>query len=103
MIKAYARDRNLSSAENVFSRLRASGACLSPLICNCFLDACVQCGDLDSAASHFAEMKEQGFIDVVGYNTMIKARLAQGQFEEVRAMVKEMVARGLRANRVTYN
>merc|ERR1719491_2666452 len=34
---------------------------------------------------------------------MIKARLNQGQFNEARALVKEMTARGLRANKVTYN
>merc|ERR1719476_166963 len=103
MIKAYARDRNLASAEKVFKGLQASGTILSPLIYNCFLDACVQCGDLGRAARHFAEMKEQGFIDVVGYNTMIKAMLAQGQFDEARALVKEMAGCGLRANKVTYN
>ena len=37
----------------------------------------MQCGDLDHAARHSAEMKEQGFIDAVGYNTMIKAMLSQ--------------------------
>merc|ERR1719512_437180 len=103
MIKAYARDRNFSSAENVFQRLQAAGAATSSLICNCFLDACVQCDKLDRAALHFAEMKEQGIIDVVGYNTMIKALLTQGQFDEARALVKEMGGRGLRANKVTYN
>merc|ERR1719330_2042589 len=103
MIKAYARDCNFASAEKLFKGLQASGISLNPLIYNCFLDACVQCGDLDRAASHFAEMKEQGFIDVVGYNTMIKARLAQGQFDEARALVKEMSGCGLRANKATYN
>merc|ERR1719512_671458 len=103
MIKAYARDRNFSSAENVFQRLQAAGAATSSLICNCFLDACVQCDKLDRAALHFAEMKEQGIIDVVGYNTMIKALLTQGQFDEARALVKEMGGRGLKANKVTYN
>merc|ERR1719232_1373508 len=34
---------------------------------------------------------------------MIKARLHQGQFDEARALVKEMADCGLRANKVTYN
>merc|ERR1740116_197779 len=34
---------------------------------------------------------------------MIKARLLQGQFDEARALVKEMAGCGLRANKVTYN
>jgi len=103
MIKAYASERNLASAENVFDRLRASGSPLSPVIYNCFLDACVQCGNLDRAWRHFAEMKSQGFLDVVSFNTMIKALLAQGKVDEARSLVKEMATRGLQANKVTYN
>merc|ERR1719277_234079 len=34
---------------------------------------------------------------------MIKALLSQGLFEDARALVKEMPARGLKANKVTYN
>merc|ERR1719346_934765 len=34
---------------------------------------------------------------------MIKALLSQGQFDEARALVKEMAGRGLKANKVTYN
>mmetsp|Transcript_102229 Transcript_102229/g.284765 ORF Transcript_102229/g.284765 Transcript_102229/m.284765 type:complete len:1078 (+) Transcript_102229:112-3345(+) len=103
MIKAYARERDLSGAASVFNRLRSSGAQLSPLIYNCFLDACVQCGDLEGALRHFEEMKELGFVDVVGYNTVLKAHLARGRTEEARALVKEMAAHGLQANKVTYN
>jgi len=103
MIKAYASERNLASAENVFDRLRASGSPLSPVIYNCFLDACVQCGNLDRAWRHFTEMKSQGFLDVVSFNTMIKALLAQGKVDEARSLVKEMATRGLQANKVTYN
>jgi len=76
---------------------------LTPLIYNCYLDACVQCGDLDGALSHFEEMKRLRFLDVVGYNTMLKAHLSSGRTEEARALVAEMSAQGLQANKVTYN
>jgi len=103
MIKAFARDRDLASAQAVFQRLQASGATLSPLIYNCFLDACVHCGDINSALKHFEEMKRLCYVDVVGYNTVLKAYLSRGLNEEARALVKEMSARGLQANKVTYN
>lgn len=103
MIKAYARERDLNAASKVFNRLRSSGSALSPLIYNSFLDACVQCGEVERAMKHFEEMKQLNYIDVVGYNTMIKAHLARGHTEEARALVKEMASRGLQANKVTYN
>merc|ERR1719414_79061 len=34
---------------------------------------------------------------------MIKALLTKGQFDEARALLKEMAGRGLKANKVTYN
>lgn len=103
MIKAYARERDLASASAVFNRLKSTGVTLSPLIYNCYLDACVQCGDLEGAIAHFEEMKELSFVDVVGYNTILKAHLSRGHTEEARALVKEMASRGLQANKVTYN
>jgi len=100
MIKAYARERDLAGAARVFNEARSSG---TPMIYNCFLDACVQCGDLERAKVHFQEMKQLNFIDVVGYNTMLKAYLGKGYTQEAHALVKEMAASGLQANKVTYN
>mmetsp|Transcript_71061 Transcript_71061/g.111239 ORF Transcript_71061/g.111239 Transcript_71061/m.111239 type:complete len:1078 (-) Transcript_71061:92-3325(-) len=103
MIKAHARDRDLASATRVFSRLRSSGTPLSSLIYNCYLDACVQCGDLEKAMHHFREMKRLNFIDVVGYNTLLKAYLTKGCTQEAHALLKEMTAAGFQANKVTFN
>jgi len=103
MIKAHARERDLASATRVFDQVRASGATLTPMIYNCYLDACVQCGDLEGAKKHFFEMKQLNFVDVVGYNTVLKAYLARGCTQEAHDLVKEMSARGLQANKVTYN
>merc|ERR1740133_239710 len=73
------------------------------MIYNCYLDACVQCGDLEGAKTHFQEMKKLNYADVVGYNTILKAYLTKGCTQEAHALVKEMTARGLQANKVTYN
>eukprot|EP00929_Paragymnodinium_shiwhaense_P045012 TRINITY_DN23051_c0_g1_i1.p1 TRINITY_DN23051_c0_g1~~TRINITY_DN23051_c0_g1_i1.p1 ORF type:complete len:1058 (+),score=256.41 TRINITY_DN23051_c0_g1_i1:128-3301(+) len=103
MIKAHARERDLKAAQAVFAQVRSSGIVLSPLIYNAMLDAFVQCGDVAAAATHFADMKASGFIDVVSYNTMLKAHLSQGRTDAAQALVKEMTVNGLAANRVTYN
>merc|ERR1719491_1868088 len=103
MIKAHARERDLASATRVFEDLRASGTTLSPMAYNSYLDACVQCGDLEAALAHFGEMKALDHVDVVGYNILIKAYLAKGCTQEAHALVKEMASRGLQANKVTYN
>jgi len=102
-IKNHARERDLAGATRVFNQVRSSGVTLTPMIYNCFLDACVQCGDLDGAKKHFQEMKQLNFVDVVGYNTVLKAYLTRGHTQEAHDLVKEMVARGLQANKVTYN
>merc|ERR1719271_1419197 len=103
LIKAYARERDLPGAARVFNEARSSGVNLSPMIYNCYLDACVQCGDLEGAKAHFQEMKQLNFVDVVGYNTVLKAYLARGCTQEAHNLVKEMAASGLQANKVTYN
>jgi len=103
LIKNYARERDLAGASRVFKEARSSGASLTPLIYNCYLDACVQCGDLEGAKAHFTEMKQLNFIDVVGYNTLLKAFLGKGCTQEAHELVKEMAARGLQANKVTFN
>jgi pentatricopeptide repeat protein len=103
MIKAYARDHDLASATKVFKNLRASGTALNSLIYNSYLDACVQCGDLEAALPHFQEMKQLNFLDVVGYNILLKAYLAKGCTHEAQALAKEMTAAGFQPNKVTFN
>lgn len=103
MIKAYARERDLAAAADVFTKVRSSGTQMSPIIYNSFLDACVQCNDIAGATRHFQEMKMLGFVDVVAYNTILKMHLSSGNTAEARALVQEMADRGLQANKVTYN
>lgn len=103
MIKAHARERDLNAAKAVFARLRASGTTLPPLIFNALLDALVQCGDDEGALKHFEEMKHLKYLDVVGYNTMLKGYLGRGLTEEACALIQEMATSGLQPNKVTYN
>ena len=43
------------------------------------------------------------YVAAVSYSMMLKAYLASSRMEEARALVKEFPARGLPANKVTYN
>merc|ERR1719326_225186 len=103
MIKACGQERNLQGAVRVFDRLKQKGAQMNALIYNCLVDACVQCGDTAAALEYFEQMKQLGFADVVSYNTVLKAHLAQGRFAEAQALLREMAQHGLLANSITYN
>merc|ERR1719389_1459545 len=103
LIRAKSKENDLDGATQVFRNLQASGAPMTPLVYNALLDSCVQCGKVGAALSHFAEMKSQGLVDVVSYNTLLKAHLRGGQLAKARAMLDEMSAAGIKANQVTYN
>merc|ERR1719214_583267 len=103
MIQACGRKHDLRGAKQAFDKLKQSGTPLSPLIYNCLLDACVQCGDMKSAEEYFHQMKQLEYADVVSYNTLLKSYLQQNRSEEAQRLLKDMVERGLPANRVTYN
>merc|ERR1719214_164868 len=103
MIQACGRKHDLRGAKQAFDKLKQSGTPLSPLIYNCLLDACVQCGDMKSAEEYFHQMKQLEYADVVSYNTLLKSYLQQNRSDEAHRLLKDMVERGLPANRVTYN
>merc|ERR1719214_325590 len=103
MIKACGRKHDLRGAKQAFDQLKQSGTPLSPLIYNCLLDACVQCGDMKGAEEYFGQMKQLECADVVSYNTLLKSYLHSNRSDEAHRLLKEMVQRGLPANKVTYN
>merc|ERR1719310_1652841 len=102
-MKLCSRKRDLRGALGVFNRLKSNGIPLNSLIYNCLLDACVQCNDLSGTLEHFETMKTMDFVDVVSYNTVLKAYLGLNKFEEAQGLLREMASRGLPANKVTYN
>merc|ERR1719310_1401253 len=102
-MKLCSRKRDLRGALGVFNRLKSNGIPLNSFIYNCLLDACVQCHDLAGALEHFEQMKKMDFVDVVSYNTVLKAYLGLNKVEEAQDILREMSARGLPANKVTYN
>merc|ERR1719456_529715 len=103
LIRAKSKENDLDGATQVFRNLQASGAPMTPLVYNALLDSCVQCGKVGAALQHFQEMKAQGLVDVVSYNTLLKAYLRNNQIAKARGLLDEMHSVGIPANQVTYN
>merc|ERR1719269_11786 len=103
MMRARSKEHDLEGAMQVFRKLQASGVQLTALAYNALLDSCVQCGKVNVALQHFKEMKDLGLVDVVSYNTLLKAYLKQGQILKARKLLTEMSENDIQANQVTYN
>merc|ERR550537_2130413 len=103
MMRARSKEHDLEGAMQVFRKLQTSGVQLTSLAYNALLDSCVQCGKVNVALQHFKEMKELGLVDVVSYNTLLKAYLKQGQIMKARKLLTEMAESNIEANQVTYN
>merc|ERR1719420_694408 len=103
MIRARSRENDLEGAMQVFRKLQSSGVQLTALAYNALLDSCVQCNKVNVALQHFKEMKDLGLVDVVSYNTLLKAYLKQGQIVKARKLLSEMAESNIQANQVTYN
>merc|ERR1719238_1984660 len=103
MMRARSKENDLEGAMQVFRKLQSSGVQLTALAYNALLDSCVQCGKVHVALQHFKEMQDLGLVDVVSYNTLLKAYLKQGQIVKARKLLKEMAENDIQANQVTYN
>merc|ERR1719420_247023 len=103
MMRARSKENDLEGAVQVFRKLQSSGVQLTSLAYNALLDSCVQCGKVNVALQHFKEMKDLGLVDVVSYNTLLKAYLKQGQIVKARKLLSEMAESDIQANQVTYN
>merc|ERR1719379_1250066 len=103
MMRARSKENDLEGAMQVFRKLQSSGVQLTALVYNSLLDSCVQCNKVNLALQHFKEMKDLGLVDVVSYNTLLKAYLKQGQIAKARKLLSEMAESNIEANQVTYN
>lgn len=103
MIRNCAAENNLQGAMRVFDSLKQSGAEMNTVIYNTVLDACVECRDMSAAESWMSQMKEVGMVDVVSFNTLIKAHLMKQNFTRARGVIDQMKSQGVQPNRVTFN
>jgi len=101
-ISAFGKDGQLDKAIGVFNGLRCSTV-PNAIVCNCLLDACVQCNNMSVALRVFEEMKNTGLADVVSYNTLMKGYAIKGEVEAARNLLKDMSALGLTASCITYH
>ena len=103
MIRNCAAENNIAGAKAVFEAAMTSGAELNNFVYNALLDACVECRDLKAAEDFMEKTRKASMIDVVSFNTLIKAHLQLGHFAKGRALMEEMKKEGLQPNMVTFN
>jgi pentatricopeptide repeat protein len=103
MIRRCAVEKNLSGAVSIFNSLKDAGAEMNSIVYNTVLDACVKCDDLQAAEDWMRQTQEAGMADVVSFNTLIKAHLAQRNLPKARELMEHMKTLGFQPNRVTYN
>jgi len=103
MIRNCAAENNLKGAVSVFESLEKSGVDMNCVIYNTVLDACVECRDLKAAEAWMEQMKKANMTDVVSFNTLIKAQLHNGNFDQARCLMAEMREMGFQPNPVTFN
>jgi len=103
MIRKCAAEKNLAGAKAVFEAAKTGGAELNSFVYNALLDACVECQDLRAAQDVMEQTRQAGMLDIVTFNTLIKAYLQRGQFAKGRALMDEMKKEGLQPNKVTFN
>merc|ERR1719456_1359090 len=76
---------------------------MNSIIYNTILDACVKCRDLSAAQAWMEQTKQDGYLDVVSFNTLMKAYLVSNKLDKARDVVREMKQAGMQPNSVTYN
>merc|ERR1719171_1264320 len=103
MIRDCAGKGNLDGAMSVFRTLEKSGSELTHSMYNAVLDACVETHDLQRAELWMKKMKNEQVIDVISYNTLVKAHVRAENFDKARALMEEMKAACLEPNNVTFN
>jgi len=101
-ISAFGKEGQLEKAIGVFNGLRCSTT-PNAIVCNCLLDACVQCNNMSVALRVFDELKTTGLADVVSYNTLMKGYAIKGEVQAARDLLKDMSALGLTASCITYH
>merc|ERR1719321_55951 len=103
LMRAAAMEKNLPAALSILSDLEASSLHPDTTTYNRALDACVICDDLKEARDLFSRMRNQGDIDLISYNTLLKGLGANCCWAEAESLLQEMRSKGFKPNCVTYN
>mmetsp|Transcript_12547 Transcript_12547/g.21733 ORF Transcript_12547/g.21733 Transcript_12547/m.21733 type:complete len:845 (-) Transcript_12547:145-2679(-) len=100
---ALPRSGGKKAMDGVFSLLKGESQ-LPSTAWNIALDTCVENGELEKAKQLAKRMKESGVIDVVSYNTLLKAYVRHNLFDQACSLIATMRQDPAHApNTVTYH
>jgi pentatricopeptide repeat protein len=105
MMRQCSQEGNLDGAQAIFDSVVARGEA-NTLLSNALLDAMVSCSALEAAEKWMVSAEKQGFVDVVSYNTLLKAYIGLGTqagFQKAMSVLKSMPSEKVKPNAVTYN
>jgi pentatricopeptide repeat protein len=105
MIRQCAQEGNLAGAQTIYDSMSERGEA-NTLLSNALLDAMVCCGALEKAEQWMDKAGKSGLVDVVSYNTLLKAYIALGTqsgFQKAMSVLRGMPAQKVKPNAVTYN
>jgi len=103
LIRIAARDKDVSMAGQLLSRLKSSGHGVDIAAYTCALDVYVCAADMQRACELVEEMKRVYKLDVITYNTLMKGYCTAGDIEGAKELLASMKRDGLEPNDVTYN
>jgi len=103
LIRAAGRERDVPKALELLGELERSPLPVDITAYNCVLEVCAVCGGKSEGDALFKRMEAAGHVDVVSYNTRIKACVTNGQRAALPGILEAMRSRGIQLNVVTYN
>lgn len=103
LIRAACQDKDVETAFVILDKLKASGSQLDTMVCNSVLDVCSSAGDMTRARSLVDDMRKQGLLDQISYNTLLKGYAFCGDSRRAEQVMAEMTEVGLPPNDVSYN
>lgn len=103
LIRAAGRDGDVDSAFNVLESVKSIGVSMDTLAYNSLLDVCASAGYMDRAKRLVQEIKEQGLVDLVTFNTLLKGYCTKRDFNSALGVLEEIRSNGLQPNEISYN
>jgi pentatricopeptide repeat protein len=102
LIRAAGHDKDVDKAFTILDGLRSMGV-FDTAIYNAILDVCSSAGEMNRARELSSEMKRQGLMDIISYNTLLKGYCMQSDSKSATAIMADMEVAGLQPNDVSYN
>lgn len=100
-IRACGKNGDLEGAIKIFEEQRKFS--LNTIMYNSLMDACVECGNVESAVEYFHQARSSGLADTITYNTAMKGYLSQGKLDEAKSLLAEISEKGLVPTLASYH